>query len=74
MYQAGIAEPETRMRLPAGALDAVSRIRLGVAMAFCTFPRLLLADDPTRWLDACSQADLLVLIEKRLMIWQNIIN
>jgi ABC-type dipeptide/oligopeptide/nickel transport system ATPase component len=64
LYQAGIAEPETRMRLRAGALDAVSRIRLGVAMAFCTFPRLLLADDPTRQLDACSQADLLVLIEK----------
>jgi ABC-type glutathione transport system ATPase component len=64
LYQSGIAEPETRMRMPAGALDAVSRIRLGVAMSFCTFPRLLLADDPTRRLDVCSQADLLGLIEK----------
>jgi ABC-type glutathione transport system ATPase component len=64
LYQAGIAEPEARLRLPASALDAVSRIRLGVAMAFCTFPRLLLADDPTTRLDASSQADLLALIEK----------
>ncbi|MEM8953616.1 MAG: ATP-binding cassette domain-containing protein [Verrucomicrobiota bacterium] len=64
LHQAGIAEPEVRLRLRAGALDIFSRVRLGVAMAFCTFPRLLLADDPTRRLDVSGQADVLELLEK----------
>ncbi|MEM7146550.1 MAG: ATP-binding cassette domain-containing protein [Verrucomicrobiota bacterium] len=67
LYQAGIAEPEARLRLPARVLDALSRVRLGVAMAFCTFPRLLLADDPTRRLDACAQGEIMLLIEKLRM-------
>lgn len=65
-HEAGIAAPEARMRMRASELDPVSRIRVGVAMAFCTFPRVLLADEPTEDLDACSQAEILALIEKLL--------
>lgn len=64
MSRVGIAEPEPAMRLFPWRLSLVNRIRAGVALAMCTLPQILIADEPTAGLDQSSQEEILCLIRE----------
>lgn len=62
LSKVGIADPEGIMPTYAWNLDRISRIRIGVAMALGTLPRLLIADEPTAGIDQSNREGLLDLI------------
>ena len=63
LSKVGIADPEGMMPTYAWNLNLVSRIRIGVALALGTLPRLLIADEPTEGLDQSNREELLDLIK-----------
>jgi len=64
MSKVGIADPEGAMRSFAWRLNLMTRMRIGVAMAMGTLPRLLIADEPTAGLDQTNREHILDLIEE----------
>ena len=63
LSKVGIADPEGMMSAYANKLDLVSRIRIGVALALGTLPRLLIVDEPTAGLDQSNREEMLDLIQ-----------
>ena len=63
MRRVGIPTPETRMSEYAYQFSGGQRQRAMIAMALCTEPRVLIADEPTTALDVTTQAQILDLLQ-----------
>ena len=60
----GINEPKKRVKQYPFELSGGMRQRVGIAMGMTYQPRLLLADEPTSMIDACSRATILDMLLK----------
>ncbi|MDE0818738.1 MAG: ABC transporter ATP-binding protein [Pirellulaceae bacterium] len=63
MSRVGIPNPEQRMSEYAYQFSGGQRQRAMIAMALCTDPKLLIADEPTTALDVTTQAQILDLLQ-----------
>jgi len=63
MRRVGIPSPEQRMSEYAYQFSGGQRQRAMIAMALCTEPRVLIADEPTTALDVTTQAQILDLLQ-----------
>jgi len=63
MRRVGIPSPEQRMSEYAYQFSGGQRQRAMIAMALCTKPRVLIADEPTTALDVTTQAQILDLLQ-----------
>ncbi|MFV1994165.1 MAG: ATP-binding cassette domain-containing protein [Verrucomicrobiales bacterium] len=62
LSKAGLVDPENLMSARPRNMDLMVRTRVGIAIAMCAFPQVLVADEPAAELDAANQERILKLL------------